>query len=121
MEPLKDQGVPTDEAQDKAESLLNRLRIPKRLWSLSPTTFSGGEQQRINIARGFIANYPIMILDEPTASLDPKNKKTIKELILEARDRGSAMVGIFHDPTDRDDLVTRTVDIPLKVNGGNQR
>ncbi|RJQ56823.1 MAG: phosphonate C-P lyase system protein PhnL [Desulfobacteraceae bacterium] len=117
MEPLRERGVAEISAREQAESLLARLRIPRRLWALSPTTFSGGEQQRINIARGFIAPFPVMILDEPTASLDPVNKKTVKELILEARGRGTAVVGIFHDPADRSDLVTRTVDIPLRSNG----
>lgn len=117
MEPLRERGVAEAEAQKKAEDLLTRLRIPKRLWSLSPTTFSGGEQQRINIARGFIASYPVMILDEPTASLDPVNKKTVKTIIREALSEGTAMVGIFHNPMDRKDLVTRTVDIPLRNNG----
>lgn len=117
MEPLRERGVEEDDDRKKAEDLLTRLRIPKRLWSLSPTTFSGGEQQRINIARGFIAPYPVMILDEPTASLDPANKKTVKALIREALAGGTAMVGIFHDSADRKDLVTRSVEIPLRSNG----
>jgi alpha-D-ribose 1-methylphosphonate 5-triphosphate synthase subunit PhnL len=117
MEPLFERGFDGTEARKKAGDLLARLRIPKRLWSLSPTTFSGGEQQRINIARGFIAPYPVMILDEPTASLDPANKKTVKTLIQEARSEGTAMIGIFHDAEDRKDLVTRTVEIPSKIRG----
>ncbi len=117
MEPLRERGIGEPEARKRSEDLLTRLRIPKRLWSLSPTTFSGGEQQRINIARGFIASYPVMILDEPTASLDPANKQTVKTLIREALSEGTAMVGIFHDPADRKDLVTRTVEIPPRKNG----
>jgi len=69
-EPLRALGVPADEAQDRAKALLTQLNIPERLWSLSPTTFSGGEQQRVNIARGFAHTYPAMLLDEPTATLD---------------------------------------------------
>ena len=82
---------------DKARALLARLNIDRSLWKLSPTTFSGGEQQRINVARTFAAGYPILLLDEPTASLDERNKAVVVELILEAKARGAAVVGIFHD------------------------
>jgi alpha-D-ribose 1-methylphosphonate 5-triphosphate synthase subunit PhnL len=101
-EPLRSHGVDCGEAEKRAGSMLDRLRIPKRLWSLAPATFSGGEQQRINIARGFIAERPIMLLDEPTASLDADNRMTVIELIREARERGAALVGIFHDAEVRD-------------------
>jgi alpha-D-ribose 1-methylphosphonate 5-triphosphate synthase subunit PhnL len=90
-------GLSAEEAKSAAQALLARLRIPVRLWDLAPATFSGGEQQRINIARGFIANYPILLLDEPTASLDADNRRTVIELIRQAKKRGAAIVGIFHD------------------------
>ncbi|MBI0455881.1 ATP-binding cassette domain-containing protein, partial [Dickeya dianthicola] len=77
--------------------LLTRLNVPRRLWTLAPATFSGGEQQRVNIARGFIADYPLLLLDEPTASLDAANCDAVVALIEEARSRGAAVVGIFHD------------------------
>ena len=82
---------------EKARSLLARLNIEPPLWRLSPTTFSGGEQQRINVARTFVADYPILLLDEPTASLDEANTAVVVELIREAKERGAAVVGIFHD------------------------
>jgi alpha-D-ribose 1-methylphosphonate 5-triphosphate synthase subunit PhnL len=107
MEPLRARGVDEKEARDRAGSLLKRLRIPENLWSLSPTTFSGGEQQRINLARSFIADYPLMILDEPTASLDPANTDTVLELIHETLNKGTAMIGIFHDARIRSDVATR--------------
>jgi alpha-D-ribose 1-methylphosphonate 5-triphosphate synthase subunit PhnL len=113
MEPLKVRGVSEKEAHPRAEELLTRLRIPKRLWSLSPTTFSGGEQQRINIARGFIAPYPVMLLDEPTASLDPVNSGTVVEIIKEALSQGASVIGIFHDKDVRNRLASRCVDIHL--------
>jgi alpha-D-ribose 1-methylphosphonate 5-triphosphate synthase subunit PhnL len=69
---------------------------------LAPATFSGGEQQRVNIARGFIVGYPIMLLDEPTASLDARNRQTVIELIQQAKARGTAIVGIFHDDEVRE-------------------
>ena len=84
-------------AEKRARDLLRRLRIPERLWKLAPATFSGGEQQRVNIARTFVREYPVLLLDEPTASLDADNRDTVIELIREARDRGAAVVGIFHD------------------------
>lgn len=111
MEPLLDQGEDAFIAKEKAETILSRLHIPKHLWSLSPTTFSGGEQQRINIARGFIADFPILLLDEPTASLDAKNAAVVVELITEAKARGAAIVGIFHDEQLRDQVADQTIDL----------
>ena len=96
-EPLLALGRPEDEAMARARDLLTRLRIPERLWALSPTTFSGGEQQRVNIARGFAHRYPALLLDEPTASLDATNRETVLRLIEEAKAGGAAIVGIFHD------------------------
>jgi alpha-D-ribose 1-methylphosphonate 5-triphosphate synthase subunit PhnL len=101
--PRPDQVVPSpEEARERAEAMLERLRIPRRLWHLAPATFSGGEQQRVNIARGFIHPSPILLLDEPTASLDAANRELVMELIREAKDRGAAVVGIFHDDAVRE-------------------
>ncbi|PHQ71909.1 MAG: phosphonate C-P lyase system protein PhnL [Sneathiella sp.] len=111
MEPMKIFGIAAEEAQVKAEGLLARLNIPPALWSLSPLTFSGGEQQRVNIARGFATEYPIMLLDEPTASLDAENKAIVLDLITEAKDRGTAILGIFHDAAARDAICTSEFDI----------
>ncbi|QUS37004.1 phosphonate C-P lyase system protein PhnL [Falsirhodobacter algicola] len=103
--------APEDEAREAARALLTRLRIPERLWSLSPTTFSGGEQQRVNIARGFIRPVPVMLLDEPTASLDAANRDTVLSLIEEAKARGTAVIGIFHDAEARARVCDRLVDV----------
>ncbi|WP_375172593.1 phosphonate C-P lyase system protein PhnL [Pseudooceanicola sp.] len=110
-EPLLSVGTPRAEAIARAEELLARLNIPQRLWSLSPTTFSGGEQQRVNIARGFAHVYPAMLLDEPTASLDAVNRETVLCLVEEAKARGAAIVGIFHDEAARDRVCDRVVDV----------
>ena len=110
-EPLLALGVPADEARARAEALLERLRIPQRLWQLSPTTFSGGEQQRVNIARGFVHPYPALLLDEPTASLDPVNRETVLCLIDEAKARGAAIVGIFHDAPARARVADCEIDV----------
>lgn len=110
-EPLLLVGQDADVARARAADLLARLNIPERLWSLSPTTFSGGEQQRVNIARGFAHSYPAMLLDEPTASLDATNRETVMGLIDEAKARGAAIIGIFHDEAARDRVCDRVVDV----------
>ncbi|MGV3553341.1 phosphonate C-P lyase system protein PhnL [Rhizobium sp.] len=107
MEPAIALGADIEAARSKAESLLDRLHVPKRLWSLAPATFSGGEQQRINIARGFIRDYPILLLDEPTASLDATNGAAVVEMIADAKKRGAAVVGIFHDEEIRNAVADR--------------
>lgn len=106
-EPLRALGLPVEAARARAGDLLARLRIPERLWTLAPATFSGGEQQRVNIARGFAANHPILLLDEPTASLDQKNREVVIELIAEAKAAGTALVGVFHDDEVREAVSTR--------------
>lgn len=110
-EPLLLMGTALEPARKQAMSILERLNIPRRLWQLSPTTFSGGEQQRVNIARGFAYAYPALLLDEPTAGLDAKNRETVLCLIEEAKARGAAIVGIFHDETARDRICDRLIDV----------
>lgn len=110
-EPLLTVGVPETEARDRARVLLARLNIPERLWSLSPTTFSGGEQQRVNIARGFAHGFPALLLDEPTASLDARNRDVVMGLIEDAKARGAAIIGIFHDEAARVRVCDREVDV----------
>jgi alpha-D-ribose 1-methylphosphonate 5-triphosphate synthase subunit PhnL len=114
-EPLLALGVPPQAARGRAAGLLQRLNIPERLWSLSPTTFSGGEQQRVNIARGFVHDYPAMLLDEPTASLDAANREAVLQLILKAKARGTAILGIFHDEGARARVCDRLVDVAAFV------
>lgn len=106
-EPLVALGADPRTARTRAGALLARLNIPERLWSLAPATFSGGEQQRVNVARGFVAPRPILLLDEPTASLDRANRDIVVDLIREAREAGTAVVGIFHDPEVRGALGAR--------------
>ncbi len=110
-EPLLALGRAEEAARDRARDLLTRLRIPEALWSLSPTTFSGGEQQRVNIARGFAHAYPALLLDEPTASLDAQNRETVLSLIDEAKAGGAAIVGIFHDLDARSRVADREIDV----------
>ena len=110
-EPLRATGTGVDEARSRAADLLSQLNIPETLWQLSPTTFSGGEQQRVNIARGFAHPYPALLLDEPTASLDAMNREVVLGLIEDAKARGAAIVGIFHDSEARERVAGRNVDV----------
>jgi alpha-D-ribose 1-methylphosphonate 5-triphosphate synthase subunit PhnL len=110
-EPLRRLGRSAAEARASAGEWLARLNLSERLWALPPATFSGGEQQRVNIAHGLIAGHPILLLDEPTASLDADNRRVVVELIQAARDRGTAVVGIFHDDEVRARVATRCFDV----------
>src|SRR5580692_11038894 len=110
-EPLIANGVARADARQQAASLLKTLNIPERLWALPPSTFSGGEQQRVNIARGFISDLPILLLDEPTASLDAANRSVVVELIDEKKRADVAMVAIVHDDEIRQLIADRIVDV----------
>lgn len=110
-EPLIANGIARDDARSQARTLLSRLNIPERLWTLPPSTFSGGEQQRVNIARGFISDMPILLLDEPTASLDGVNRKIVVDLVAEKKMRGVAMVAIVHDDEVRHLIADRVIDV----------
>jgi alpha-D-ribose 1-methylphosphonate 5-triphosphate synthase subunit PhnL len=110
-EPLIERGIAPGKAEERAKDLLSRLNIPEKLWPLSPMTFSGGEQQRVNIARGFAAHHPVLLLDEPTASLDDENRDRVLTLIAEARAAGSAIVAVFHDENERRRACSREVSL----------
>ncbi len=112
-EPMVRLGASPEDARRRAGLLLGLLGIPERLWPLPPATFSGGEQQRVNIARSLIADYPILLLDEPTASLDTANRDRVVELVRRRREAGAAIVGIFHDVAVRDAVATRLHDVAL--------
>ena len=110
-EPLRRLGVAADVARSQAAQWLARLNLHERLWHLPPATFSGGEQQRVNIAHGLIAGHPVLLLDEPTASLDADNRRVVIKLILAARERGAAVIGIFHDDEVRRAVASRCLDV----------
>lgn len=120
MQPLVELGIGKAEAEQRAGELLQHLNVPERLWQLAPSTFSGGEQQRVNIARGFIVDYPVLLLDEPTASLDATNRAAVVTLIEKAKARGAAVVGIFHDEDVRERVADRLhVMTPEQANAEN--
>ena len=102
-------------AREQAAALFERLNLPRALWQLPPATFSGGEQQRVNIARGFIVPSELLLLDEPTASLDATNRRVVVQLIQEAKARGATVIGIFHDEEVRDAVATRCISLPAPV------
>ncbi|WP_046866440.1 phosphonate C-P lyase system protein PhnL [Microvirga massiliensis] len=107
----RESGLADDKARRRAESLLSQLNVPERLWSLPPATFSGGEQQRVNIARGLVSDRPVLLLDEPTASLDARNRAVVIDLIERKKAAGAAIIGIFHDEDVRDAVASRVVDV----------
>ena len=110
-EALTERGEATETARTKAAGLLARLNLPERLWALPPATFSGGEPQRVTIARGFITDHPVLLLDEPTASLDAKNREVVIDLIREKKKAGVALLGIFHDADVREAVADQVVDV----------
>ena len=110
-EPLVLTGTAPEAARARAGELLTVLNVPQRLWALPPATFSGGEQQRINIARGFLADKPLLLLDEPTASLDAANRAVVADLINAKKRRGAAIVAIAHDADVRDAIADEIIDI----------
>ncbi|QND49138.1 phosphonate C-P lyase system protein PhnL [Rhizobium lusitanum] len=110
-EPLLARGVALADARQRAGALLAQLNLPQELWQLPPATFSGGEQQRVNIARGFITDHAILLLDEPTASLDARNRAVVVSMIEEKKKAGVALLGIFHDEEVREAVGSRILDV----------
>ena len=110
-EPLVARGEKAETAREKAANLLSKLNLPEALWQLPPATFSGGEQQRVNIARGFITEHTVLLLDEPTASLDARNRAVVVGMIEEKKKAGVALLGIFHDEEVREAVADRILDV----------
>ncbi|MCV0395171.1 MAG: phosphonate C-P lyase system protein PhnL [Rhizobiaceae bacterium] len=110
-EPLTARGQDRLAARDRAAEMLARLNLPERLWQLPPATFSGGEQQRVNIARGFITDHPVLLLDEPTASLDAANRQVVIDMISGKKEAGVALLGIFHDQDVREAVADTIIDV----------
>jgi alpha-D-ribose 1-methylphosphonate 5-triphosphate synthase subunit PhnL len=106
-EALLGREASADAAREQAAAMLLSLNIPRRLHFIPPATFSGGEQQRVNLARGFITGHPILLLDEPTASLDADNRAVVVRMIQQAKAHGTAIVAICHDLDVRDQIADR--------------
>lgn len=110
-DPLIMKGVAREEATARAAAMLKRFNVPERLWSLPPATFSGGEQQRINLARGLLPEHPILLLDEPTASLDANNRAVVVDIVRERKKQGAAIIAIVHDDGVREAIADVSVDV----------
>lgn len=113
-DPLRAAGMSEEFAAARAAAMLERLAVPPDLWDVPPATFSGGEQQRVNIARGLVADWPVLLIDEPTAGLDPVNRRLVLDAISHAKGRGTAILGIFHDGPARQALADRAYDMQTK-------
>ena len=111
MSAARETGLDDRAARARAASLLTMLHVPERLWGLPPATFSGGEQQRVNLARGFLAEHPVLLLDEPTASLDARNRDAVIEMIRQRKAAGAAILAIVHDDDLRTAIADTTVDV----------
>ncbi|MEE4378110.1 MAG: ATP-binding cassette domain-containing protein [Candidatus Competibacteraceae bacterium] len=105
-QPLVQRGRPIAEARALARELLAAMKLPEPLWGISPATFSGGEKQRVNLARGLVAKPRLLLLDEPTASLDPDATDRVVKLIEDLKSDGVAMLAVLHQP----ELVARMAD-----------
>lgn len=109
--PLEADGMVPEAARAKVGEILSRLNLSERLWQLPPATFSGGEQQRVNIARGFLPARPLLLLDEPTASLDAVNRAIVVDLIKQKKKMGAGIVAIVHDDDVRAAIADTLVDV----------
>jgi alpha-D-ribose 1-methylphosphonate 5-triphosphate synthase subunit PhnL len=113
-EPLVIAGIPRPDARENARRLLQRLRIDSRLHDAFPCTFSGGEKQRLNLARAVIRPSRLLLLDEPTASLDPEAMQIVLDLLSEMKSRGTTLIAVFHDRSIMDRLMDDIYTMPAK-------
>ncbi len=90
-------GAEPEEAGKKAEEMLRHFELDEGLWDTYPQTFSGGEKLRLNIARAMVKAPRLLLLDEPTASLDNHSKKRVAEVLHQLKNDGTTILGIFHD------------------------
>lgn len=116
-EPLRLAGVRPDEALDQARYWLAAFGVKQKLWKAYPTTFSGGEQQKVNLARAMILPRRLLLLDEPTASLDAGARAALVERLQELKAAGMAMIGVFHHPGDIETLVDKTIALVTESEG----
>ena len=110
-EPLRMAGVNAINALDQARHWLETFGVKPELWRAYPTTFSGGEQQKVNLARALIRPQKLLLLDEPTASLDANARAALVTRLADLKSGGTAMIGVFHHPGDVEKLIDRVIDL----------
>lgn len=110
-EPLRLSGVAADGALEQARHWLDAFGVKRTLWAAYPTTFSGGEQQKVNLARALILPQRLLMLDEPTASLDVSARAALIDRLAELKANGTTMIGMFHHPGDVAQLIDREIDL----------
>lgn len=115
-EPLRLAGTPTEDAIDQARHWLSAFGVKPALWAAYPTTFSGGEQQKVNLARALILPQRLLLLDEPTASLDVSARAALIARLAELKAAGTALIGVFHHPGDVAELIDREIDLTPNAN-----
>lgn len=120
-EPLRLAGWDNDAALDTARKALETFGVKPDLWAAYPTTFSGGEQQKVNLARALILPQKLLMLDEPTASLDANARGALVARLKELKDQGTAMIGVFHHPGDVTHLIDRVVDLTPEATTQEER
>ena len=120
-EPLRLAGWRQEAALDEARKALETFGVKKDLWAAYPTTFSGGEQQKVNLARALILPQKLLMLDEPTASLDANARTALVARLRELKGQGTAMIGVFHHPDDVLHLIDRIVDLTPEYTQSEER
>lgn len=110
-EPLLNTGVSLVDAEEEAKAALDAFGLKPALWSAYPSTFSGGEQQKVNLARALIRPYRLLLLDEPTASLDVGAREALRQWLASLKARGVAIIAVLHHDEDAGDLVDRRLAI----------
>lgn len=116
-EPLVSRGADVKAARERAAAMMDSLGLPPDLQDTYPATMSGGERQRVNLARALVARPRLLLLDEPTSALDPETRALAVDAIQELKDEGTTMVGIFHDAETLQALAGRV----LALDGGRVR
>jgi len=114
QEALIEMGNTEEEAEKSARVMLAFFQLPEKLWDAYPNTFSGGEKLRLNLARAMIKQPKLLLLDEPTASLDNQSKEFVKDMMIKLKKSGTSMVGIFHDL----DFMEQVVDLEYAMSEG---
>ena len=111
MNALLDMGNDAESAGMDAKEMLLYFRLPESLWDIYPATFSGGERLRLNLAHAMVKKPRLLMLDEPTASLDNKTKVLVRDMLKKLKDLGTSMIGIFHDIEFMDGVYDRVLNI----------